>query len=146
MANTRPWCEIRETRSKLTPEQRAEIDSSVRSETAKMKLGELRKARRLSQEQIAASLGLSQGDVSKMERRTELYLSTLRRFIEAAGGELEVIAKFPDAAPIALEFLSDDVPARYGGANVKRKTGRKKAVRPAGRKRAMAGKAAGQVG
>jgi transcriptional regulator with XRE-family HTH domain len=107
MPNTKPWREIRETRSKLSPAQRADIDQVVQLETTKMKLGELRKARRLSQAQIAESLGLSQGDVSKMERRAELYVSTLRRFIEAAGGELEVIARFPDAAPIALDFLTD---------------------------------------
>jgi transcriptional regulator with XRE-family HTH domain len=109
-----------------------------------MKLGEFRKARRLSQAQIAASLGLCQGDVSKMERRAELYVSTLRRFIEAAGGELEVIAKFPDTAPIALEFLTDSVPAHCELAEVKRKSRREKAVRPAGRKvskPATAGKA-----
>ncbi len=96
-----------------------------------MKLGELRKARRLSQAQIAASLGLSQGDVSKMERRAELYVSTLRRFIEAAGGELEIIAKFPDTAPIALEFLIDSVPSQPERAAQKRKPGQKKAVRAA---------------
>ncbi len=97
-----------------------------------MKLGELRKARRLSQAQIAASLGLSQGDVSKLERRAELYVSTLRRFIEAAGGELEIIAKFPNTAPIALEFLIDNVPTQPERATPKRKaSGKKKAVRAA---------------
>jgi transcriptional regulator with XRE-family HTH domain len=77
-----------------------------------MKLGELRKARFLSQAQIAESLGMSQGDVSKMEHRAELYVSTLRRFIEAAGGELEIIARFPDAPPIVLEFLTESGPPR----------------------------------
>jgi transcriptional regulator with XRE-family HTH domain len=131
MPNTKPWREIRETRSKLSSEQRADIDRNVRSETARMKLGELRKARRLSQAQIAASLGLSQGDVSKIERRAELYVSTLRRFIEAAGGELEIIAKFPNTAPIALEFLIDNVLTQPERATQKRKPGQKKAVRAA---------------
>ena len=59
-------------------------------------LFELRKARRLSQEELAARLNVRQAAVSKVERRADLYLSTLRRHIEAMGGTLIIQAEFPD--------------------------------------------------
>ena len=65
-------------------------------------LGELRRARSLTQHQLAAALETSQGGVSRIEQRTDLYLSTLRSYVEALGGELELRAVFPDGAvPIA---------------------------------------------
>jgi transcriptional regulator with XRE-family HTH domain len=57
---------------------------------------ELRAARRLTQQQLAETLGLTQAAVSQMENRTDLYLSTLQNFIEAMGGRLELYAVFPD--------------------------------------------------
>ena len=60
-----------------------------------MPLQELRQARALSQEQLARTLGIKQASVSKLERRTDMYIQTLRNYIEAMGGQLEVIASFP---------------------------------------------------
>lgn len=64
-------------------------------------LADVRRARDLTQEELAAALGIKQTSVSKVERaherHAELYLSTLRRFIEAMGGELKLVAVFPDA-------------------------------------------------
>lgn len=57
---------------------------------------ELRKAQALSQETLAKALNINQAAVSKMERRTDMYISTLRNYIQAMGGELEIIATFPD--------------------------------------------------
>ena len=59
-----------------------------------MALDELREARALTQEQLAETLGVRQATVSKMERRTDMYLSSLRKIIEAMGGELEIQAVF----------------------------------------------------
>jgi transcriptional regulator with XRE-family HTH domain len=59
---------------------------------------ELRKARRLSQEQLAKELQTTQGEISKIEHRADMYLSTLRNYVEAMNGELEIIARFKDGA------------------------------------------------
>ncbi len=74
-------------------------------------LRELRDARRRSQVEIAHKLGIKQAAVSKLERRADMYLSTLRRLVEAMGGSLEIIARFPDRPPVKisqLEALDDD--------------------------------------
>jgi len=104
---TKPWRQIREERSKLTPAQRAEVDAEVHADVARMRLPELRRARQLSQVTLADLLDMSQGDVSKLERRTDTYVRTLRRYIEAAGGSLHIIAKFPDADPIEIEGFGE---------------------------------------
>lgn len=65
---------------------------------AEMALTELRKARGLSQKELAATLHVQQPSIAKIERRTDMYISTLRAHIEAMGGELEVIARFPEGS------------------------------------------------
>jgi transcriptional regulator with XRE-family HTH domain len=61
-----------------------------------MPLQALRRALNLTQQQVAASLGINQVTVSKMEGQTDLYVSTLRRFVEAMGGELRIVTHFPE--------------------------------------------------
>jgi DNA-binding XRE family transcriptional regulator len=61
-----------------------------------MSLAELRQARIYTQQQIAETLKIKQASVSTMEGQTDMYISTLRKYIEAMGGELEIIAKFPE--------------------------------------------------
>jgi DNA-binding XRE family transcriptional regulator len=63
---------------------------------AELPLAELREALKMTQATLAEALDVEQGSVSKMERRTDMYLSTLRRYIEAMGGTLEIVAHFPD--------------------------------------------------
>ena len=65
-------------------------------------LRQVREALAHSQEQIAKLLGVKQAAVSKLERRTDMYVSTLRRLIEAMGGELEIVASFPGRRPVRL--------------------------------------------
>jgi len=72
-----------------------------------MSLRELRKARQLTQVSIARQLGISQDGVSRLEQRTDLLLSTLRRTVEAMGGALLLIATFPDRAPVELSGIAD---------------------------------------
>jgi DNA-binding XRE family transcriptional regulator len=67
-----------------------------------MTMRELRKARNITQVQMAKALGVKQEQVSRIEKRTDLHLSTLKRSIEAMGGELILTAKFPDGAPVRL--------------------------------------------
>ncbi len=79
-------------------------ESSARAEAKSVKLAqemdlaEIRRARDLSQESLAETLHVGQAAVSKLEKRADMYLSTLRRFVEAMGGELELTARFPDHA------------------------------------------------
>ena len=60
-------------------------------------LGNLRKARKLTQERLAVLLGVRQDSVSKIERRSDMLLSTFRSYIEAMGGKLRLVVEFPDA-------------------------------------------------
>lgn len=73
-------------------------------------LQELRKSRDLTQETVAALLGVNQENVSRLERRNDLLLSTLRDYIGAMGGELDIVARFPDRPPIQLGPLFADKP------------------------------------
>lgn len=61
-----------------------------------MDLAEVRRALKLSQEELAQTLQVGQAAVAKLEKRADMYVSTLRRFIEAMGGELDIVARFPD--------------------------------------------------
>ncbi|WP_165068523.1 XRE family transcriptional regulator [Paludisphaera rhizosphaerae] len=70
-------------------------------------LRQLREARRQSQEELAAKLHVQQAAVSKIERRTDVYISTLRKYVEAMGGVLEITAKFPDQPPVKLTQFSE---------------------------------------
>jgi transcriptional regulator with XRE-family HTH domain len=108
---TRPWKEVREKYSKLSPEERAKIDAEVLADVARMRLPDLRKARQLSQAALAELLNMSQGDVSRLERRTDAYISTIRRYLEAAGGRLRILAEFPDVEPIEILGFSDLEPS-----------------------------------
>jgi transcriptional regulator with XRE-family HTH domain len=65
-------------------------------------LSAIREARRQSQIELADKLGIQQPAVSKIERQTDLYLSTLRNYIAAVGGELEILARFPDRDPVRI--------------------------------------------
>ena len=78
--------------------------SRARAMLAEMPLQELRQARKLSQEALAAELETSQSNVSKLEGRVDVYVSTLRRYIEALGGELEIVARFPDGSVLINQF------------------------------------------
>jgi DNA-binding XRE family transcriptional regulator len=72
-----------------------------------MTLQDLRKARHLTQEQMAQFLGVRQDSISKLEKRTDLLLSTIRSYVEAMGGKLELRAEFPDRPPVVLKGLAD---------------------------------------
>ena len=78
----------------------------LRAEVATLR--ELRALSGKAQTEVARTLGIKQPSVSKIERQTDLYLSTLRSYIEAIGGELELVVKLPDRAPLHLETLSTD--------------------------------------
>ncbi len=79
----------------MSPEARARVAVKADKLRKEMVLAELRRARELSQQELAQTLGVGQAAIAKMEKRADMYISTLRRFIEAMGGELRIIAHFP---------------------------------------------------
>ncbi len=83
-------------KEKLSPERQKRVAKRIKSAMAEMPLAELRQARKITQQQIAATLKIKQASVSKMESQTDMYISTMRKYIQAMGGELEIIAKFPE--------------------------------------------------
>ena len=85
-----------ELEAKMSPERKAKVDAEVKKALAEMPLNELRNARGLSQKMLAEALHIQQPAIAKLEKRTDMYLSTLRSHINAMGGDLEVIARFPD--------------------------------------------------
>lgn len=90
----------------MSPEARSRSKAKARAMMQAMPLAELRRARRLFQEQIAAILHVKQASVSKLERRTDMYISTLRRFVKAMGGDLEIRARFPEG-DVAIDQFED---------------------------------------
>jgi len=89
-------------------ERRQRIEAHTRQLMAEMPLQELRKALQLTQQQVAATLSMNQAAVSKMEGQTDMYVSTLRRFIEAMGGELRIVAHFPHGDVEINQFLQEE--------------------------------------
>ena len=87
-----------ELRAGMSQAVREKADGMARQMLAEMPLNELRQARGLSQKMLAEVLHVQQPSIAKMEKRTDMYLSTLRSHIEAMGGELDVIARFPDGS------------------------------------------------
>lgn len=87
-----------ELAAKMSPQAREKAHKMAQEMLAEMPLNELRQARGLSQKKLAEILHVQQPSIAKLERRTDMYLSTLRSHIEAMGGELDVIARFPDGA------------------------------------------------
>jgi DNA-binding XRE family transcriptional regulator len=83
-------------RAGMTPEARARVTEKTAALRAEMPLQELRAALRLSQAQLGELLQVEQPAVAKLEKRTDMYVSTLRRVIEAMGGRLHIVAEFPD--------------------------------------------------
>lgn len=80
-----------------------------------MTLRELRKARKLTQVCIAKALGITQDSVSRLEKRSDLLLSTLRKTVEAMRGKLSLVAEFPDRPTTALSGIAEDDPAPKPG-------------------------------
>ena len=96
---------------KLSPAQRKKVEARATELVAEeMTLQELRKARKLTQVSMAKELGITQDSVSRLEKRSDLLLSTLRKAVEALGGELSLVAEFPDRAPVVLAGIAEDEP------------------------------------
>src|ERR1700689_4868880 len=127
MSGHRSWTADRKARladpevARRAAEARAELDR--RENEYRRTLAQVRNARRLTQTQLANTLGVSQAQVSRIENQADLYLSTLRSYVQAMGGELQLRAVFPDgqatALPVAelLEPAEDELARRNSFQN-----------------------------
>ena len=93
---------------KLSAARRKKVEARATQLIAQeMSLRDLRKALSLTQERLAERLKVSQDRISRMERRTDLLISTLRRHVKALGGNLSLVAEFPDREPVILAGLAN---------------------------------------
>ncbi len=96
-------------RKGLSSARRKKIEARAAQLLAEeMTLQELRQARKLTQVRMAKALGITQEGVSRLEKRSDLLLSTLRKTVEAMGGNLSLVAEFPDRDPVVLSGIADD--------------------------------------
>ena len=101
MSGRHPFIEL--TRD-FTPERRRRVDEMKRDLLAEMPLHELRRARELTQRDLARMLKVNQPAVSKLEQRADVYVSSLRSYIEAVGGKLRIVAEFPEGEVAITNF------------------------------------------
>ncbi len=85
------------------PKARRERVQARAMELATLK--DLRQAAQRTQEQLAATLGVGQDTISRLEKRSDMLLSTLRHYVESMGGQLKLVAQFPDRPPVVIEHL-----------------------------------------
>ena len=97
----------KELQAKMDPASRADNARRVRDEVQKMALDELRRAKQLTQADMAEMLDVPQSSISRIEQRADMYLSTLRSYVHAIGGVLQVRAVFPDGGTVAINRFGD---------------------------------------
>jgi len=93
-------------RAQMSPGAQARAEAAGRRLRSTIDLAELRRARRLSQQELADTLRVGQATVAKIEKRADIYVSTLRRMVEGLGGKLEIIARF-DGRAVHIRQFSD---------------------------------------
>jgi DNA-binding XRE family transcriptional regulator len=92
---------------KLSPARRKRVEARAAQLVAEeMSLRELRRAHKLTQERVAETLGIGQDQVSRLEQRSDLLISTLRSYVEAMGGRLTLVAEFPKRKPVVLSGIA----------------------------------------
>ena len=109
-----------ELRARMSPEARAESERAFRRMLEEMPLQKLRSERTLTQENLAKVLRVKQAEVSKIERRADMYVSTLASYVRAMGGTLEVRAAFADGAVVKINQFEE-----LEGKTAKRDRGRR---------------------
>jgi DNA-binding XRE family transcriptional regulator len=114
---TRPFSELTKN---FSSERRARIDERKEQLRQEMTLAELRKAFLLTQDTLAQTLNVKQAEISKIENRADMLMSTLRNFVQAMGGDIEIRAVFPDRS-VQISNFSSLAPKR-------------KSTRPSGKK------------
>ena len=100
---TQKWSTLK---GSMSPQAQARVDARVRETLAAMPLAEIRKAIGMTQAELAGSLDVAQGSVSKIENQADMYISTLRKYVHALGGELHLTAEFPDGRKMEIDRIS----------------------------------------
>jgi len=95
-----------ELKSRMPDDSRVRVEARVKATLQEMALNELRQARGLSQKALAEKLKVQQPSIAKLESRTDMYISTLREHIRALGGELDIVARFPEGDVSIKTFKS----------------------------------------
>ena len=95
---------FKELRNRMSPASQARAREKATRYRAEMAINELREARQLTQESLAEILGVNQSAISKLEKRTDMYLSTLKNIVKAMGGTLRIEAVFPDGKVEISQF------------------------------------------
>jgi DNA-binding XRE family transcriptional regulator len=98
---------FKELQAKMAPADRAENKRLVRDELQRMALGELRNAKQLTQADMAEMLDVPQSSISRIEQRADMYLSTLRNYIHAMGGVLQIQAVFPGERTVTIKRFGE---------------------------------------
>jgi DNA-binding XRE family transcriptional regulator len=99
---------LERVRKELSPARRKRVKARAAHLIAEeMTLQELRRARKITQVRMAQKLGIGQDGVSKLEKRADLMISTLRKTVEAMGGNLSLVAEFPDREPVVLSGIAE---------------------------------------
>ena len=99
---------LERVRKELSPARRKRVKARAAHLVAEeMTLQELRRARKITQVRMARKLGIGQDGVSKLEKRADLMISTLRKTVEAMGGSLSLVAEFPDREPVVLSGIAE---------------------------------------
>jgi len=99
--STKPFKQLLD---KLSPEHREQIRLKTELLKHEMALQELRQALELTQVEVAASLHMNQAAISKFERQSDIYISTLRKILGVMGAELKIVARFPDGDVVINQF------------------------------------------
>ena len=90
------------------PKDRRQRINARNMELATLK--DLRQAAQQTQEQLAATLGVGQDTISRLEKRSDMLLSTLRHYVESMGGQLNLVAQFPNRPPVVIQHLGVEQP------------------------------------
>ncbi len=94
-------------KNRMSPRARARVDARVRKTLESMPLAEIRKAIGMTQKELAGKLEVEQGSVSKVENAADMYLTTLRKYVEALGGELHLTATFPGGRRVEIDHVAE---------------------------------------
>jgi transcriptional regulator with XRE-family HTH domain len=116
---------LNEVLAALPPKRRAKVEQCA-GELATLK--DLRIAVERTQQDLAASLGVGQDTISRIERRSDLLLSTLRRYVQAMGGELDLVARFPNRPPVLLDHIAQEPRVTARATPTKRRHAQHKAA------------------
>ncbi len=109
--------------SKLPRKRREKIERRA-AELATLK--DLRQAVELTQEELAASIGVGQDTISRLEKRSDMLISTLKRYVQAMGGQLDLVARFPNRPEVIIERIAE--PAKVRRSGIRKPARGKKAV------------------